>query len=56
MTVLLRRTILGHLSHAWPDKLLDVLQRIHRWFFQASGPASDRTSFASSRRQCQTGS
>lgn len=42
MTVLLRRTIRGHLRRAQPEKILDVLQRIHLRFFQACGLASDR--------------
>ena len=49
LTVLLWRTIRGHLHRSRSEKILDVLQRIHLQFFRACGPASDRTSFASSR-------
>lgn len=47
MTVLLQRTIRGHLLRARPEKILDVLERIHLRFFQACGLASDCTAFAS---------
>jgi len=56
MTVLLRQTIRDHLRRARSEKILNVLQRIHLRFFQACGLASGRTSFASLRRQCRTGS
>ena len=56
LIVLLRRTIRSHLRRSRPEKILNVLQRIHLRFFWACGLASGRTSFASSRRQCQTGS
>jgi hypothetical protein len=56
LTFLLRRTICDHLRRSRPEKILNVFQRIRLRFFQACGLASDRTSFASSRRQCRTGS
>src|SRR2546423_2160429 len=56
LTFLLRRTIRNHLRRARPEKILNVFQRIHLRFFRACGLASGRTSFASSRRQCRTGS
>jgi len=49
MTVLLWRTIRGHLRRSRPEKILNVFQRIHLRFFRACGLASGRTSFASSR-------
>src|SRR3990172_12801078 len=49
LTVLLRRTICGHLRRSRPEKILNVFQRIHLRFFRACGLASGRTSFASSR-------
>jgi hypothetical protein len=39
-----------------PEKILNVFQRIRFRFFQACGLASGHASFASSRRQCRTGS
>src|SRR5437016_14240403 len=56
LTVLLRRTIRDQLHRSRPEKILNVFQRIHLRFFRACGLASGRTSFASSRRQCRTGS
>jgi hypothetical protein len=56
MTILLRRTIRDHLRRSRPEKILNVFQRIHLWFFQACGLASGRTSFVSLRRQCRIGS
>jgi len=56
VTFLLRRTIRDHLRRSRPEKILTVFQRIHLRFFRACGLASGRTSFASSRRQCRTGS
>jgi len=53
---LLRRTIRDHLRRSRPEKILNVFQRIRLWFFRACGLASGRASFASSRRQCRTGS
>jgi hypothetical protein len=50
MTILLRRTIRDHLHRARPEKILNVFQRIHLWFFRACGPASRRTSFAAVER------
>jgi hypothetical protein len=40
VTVLLRRTIRDHLRRSWPEKILNVFQRIH----------------LRDERQCQTGS
>jgi hypothetical protein len=56
LTFLLRRTIHNHLRRSRPEKILNVFRRIHLRFFRACGLASGRTSFASSRRQCRTGS
>ena len=56
LTFLLRRTIRNHLRRSRPEIILNVFQRIHLRFFRACGLASGRTSFASSRRQWQTGS
>jgi len=56
LTVLLRRTIRNHLHRSRPEKILTVFQRIHFRFFLACGLASGRASFASSRRQCRSGS
>ena len=56
LTVLLRRTMCDHLRRSRPEKILNVFQRIRFRFFQACGLASGHTSFASSRRQCRTGS
>ena len=56
LTFLLRRTIRNHLRRSRPEKILNVFQRIHLRFSRACGLASGRTSFASSRRQCRTGS
>jgi len=56
MAVLLRRTIRDHLRRSLLGKILDVFQRIHLRFFRACGLAFGRISFASSRRQCRTGS
>ena len=50
------RTIRGHLRRSRPEKILNVFQRIRFRFFQACGLASGHASFASSRRQCRTGS
>src|SRR5713101_1165261 len=49
LTILLRRTICGHLRRARPEKILNVFQRIRLRFFRACGLASGRTFFASSR-------
>ena len=49
MIFLLGRTIHDHLRRYWPEKILNVSQRIHLRFFQACGLASGRTSFASLR-------
>ena len=56
LTVLLRRMIRTHLRRSRPEKILNVFQRIPLRFFPACGLASGRASFASSRRQCWTGS
>ena len=56
LTFLLRRTIRCHLRRSRSEKILNVFQRIRLRFSQACGLASSRTSFASSRRQCRTGS
>jgi hypothetical protein len=56
LTFLLRRTICDHLRRSRPEKILNVFQRIRLRFFRACGLASGRTSFASLRRQCRTGS
>src|SRR6185436_5827965 len=56
LTLLLRRTICDHLRRSRPEKILDVFQRIRLRFFRACGLASGHSSFASSRRQCPTGS
>src|SRR5437764_9164269 len=56
LTVLLRRTIRDQLHRSRTEKILNVFQRIHLRFFLTCGLASGRTSFASSRRQCRTGS
>jgi hypothetical protein len=56
LTVLLRRMICDQLHRSRPEKILNVVQRIHLRFFLACGLAPGRTSFASSRRQCRTGS
>ncbi len=48
-TFLLRRTVYRHLFRSRPRKILNVLQRIRRWFFGACGLASAGASFASSR-------
>ena len=56
LTVLLRRTIRDHLRRSRPGKIIYVFQRIHLRFFRACGLAFGRISFASSRRQCRTGS
>lgn len=49
LTLLLRRTIYGHLRRSRREKILNVFQRIRLRFFRTCGLASRRTSFASSR-------
>ena len=56
LTVLLRQTMRNRLRRSRPKKILNVFQRIRLRFFQALRRSPARTSFASSRRQCRTGS
>ena len=56
LTFLLRRTIRDHLRRSRLEKILNVFQRIRLRFFRALRRSSGNTSFASSRRQCRTGS
>lgn len=56
LILLLQQMIRDHLRRSRLEKILYVFRQIHLRFSLACGLASRRTSFASSRTPCQTGS